>query len=191
MMEEDSPKKPLTRRRFLKTGVVGGAFLLAGSMVAIFRTRGYDLSPEREAKLVALSAWQAVFVEQAARRITAPDLPEDKSIPTSDETDVAGFVDRYVSRMPDAMRRDLTRLFAYVEHLAPLRLKLSSRFTRLAPEEQDRVLASLETSEETLLRGGFEGLKSLVFMGYYRDPRTWKVLGYAGPWVGRPDKGWW
>jgi hypothetical protein len=49
----------------------------------------------------------------------------------------------------------------------------------------------MEASDETLLRGGFAGLKSLVFMGYYRDPRTWKILGYAGPWVGRPERGWW
>ncbi|MBL8609283.1 MAG: hypothetical protein JNL38_18280 [Myxococcales bacterium] len=41
-----------------------------------------------------------------------------------------------------------------------------------------------------LLRGGFAGLKSLIFMGYYRDPRTWAILGYDGPRVGRPERGW-
>ena len=44
---------------------------------------------------------------------------------------------------------------------------------------------------EDLLRGAFDGLKSLVFMGYYRDPRTWRILGYDGPRVNRPDEGWW
>ena len=68
---------------------------------------------------------------------------------------------------------------------------VSARFTRLSPGDQDRVLASLESSDQDLLRGGFEGLKALVFMGYYRDPRTWKILDYAGPMVSRPERGWW
>ena len=51
-------------------------------------------------------------------------------------------------------------------------------------------LAALEASSQDLLRGGFTGLKSLVFMGYYRDARTWKVLAYDGPLVGRPENGW-
>jgi len=45
------------------------------------------------------------------------------------------------------------------------------------------VLAWMESNSEGMLRGGFDALKSCVFMGYYRDPRTWKVIGYAGPFV--------
>jgi len=29
-----------------------------------------------------------------------------------------------------------------------------------------------------------------VMMGYYRDPRTWGVLGYDGPLMNRPEGGW-
>jgi hypothetical protein len=52
------------------------------------------------------------------------------------------------------------------------------------------VLASLEASSSDLLRAGFDGLKSLVFFGYYRDPRAWRLLGYDGPLVRRPAGGW-
>ena len=180
----------VSRRRLLQLGVVGGAIVATGSVVAFFRTRGYAIAPERERTLVTLSVWQVVVVEHAARRITAPDAPGERSVPTSDDTDVAGFIDVYASRLPRDMQRDLLRFFAFLEHMAPLALKLGSRFSRLAPEDQDRVLASLEKADTPLLRAGFEGLKSLVFMGYYRDPRTWKILDYAGPWVNRPEKGW-
>lgn len=179
-------KTKLTRRRFF--AVVGGTVVAAGSVVAFFRTRGYDLPDST--KLVTLSAWQFIFLQHAARRIAAPDTGDPK-IPTTDDVGVAGFIDSYVARLHPSKKRDLGRLFAYVEHLAPLRLKLSTRFTRLSPTDQDRVLASLESSEQDLLRGGFEGLKALVFMGYYRDPRTWKMLAYAGPMVARPVAGWW
>ncbi|HEY2365981.1 MAG TPA: hypothetical protein VGH87_06325, partial [Polyangiaceae bacterium] len=92
-------------------------------------------------------------------------------------------LDGYLAQMPEPLRRDFLRLLAFVEHVAPLGCKLASRFTRLSAADQDRVLAWMESNSEGMLRGGFDGLKSCVFMGYYRDPRTWKVIGYAGPFV--------
>jgi hypothetical protein len=178
---------PLGRRRFLKAGV-GLALLLGGSAVAVVRTRGYVLPAGRS--LSGLSVWQFVVVEHAARRITASDRPGDASIPTADDTDAVGFVDGWIARMHPSLRRDLGRFLGYLEHLAPVAVGLGSRFSRLGPDDQDRVLAALEASSSDLLRAGFDGLKSLVFMGYYRDPRTWSILGYDGPMVGRPAQGW-
>ena len=163
-------------------GAIGGALLVAASGVAVVRTRGYEVPKEVAERLRVLSPWQYVVLAAAARRVAAPDV-EDGSVPSADEVDVAGFVDRYLEQLPAPMRRDFLRLLAFVEHLAPLGQKLASRFSRLSPADQDRVLASLESSSEGLLRGGFDGLKSAIFMGYYRDPRTWKILGYAGPFV--------
>ncbi len=175
------------RRRFLK--YVGGALLLASAGVGVLRTRGYSVSPEREATLKSLSPWQLIVVQHAARRIAAAD-DVTPAAPSPDDLDVAGFVDAYIARLPATVRRDLLRLLAYVEHLAPIARGYSSRFSRLGPDDQDGVLANLEASDQSLLRGGFAGLKALVFMGYYRNPSTWKILGYDGPWVNRPEKGW-
>ena len=165
-------------------GAIGGVLLAAAGTVAVVRTRGYEVPNDVAARLRVLSPWQYVVLAAAARRIAAPDV-EDGSVPTADQVDVAGFVDGYLAELPDALRRDFLRLLAFVEHLAPLGCKLGSRFSRLSPGDQDRVLASLESSSEGLLRGGFDGLKSAVFMGYYRDVRTWKIIGYPGPFVGK------
>jgi hypothetical protein len=140
--------------------------------------------------LAALEPWQFVVVEHAARRIVAPDRPDDRSIPTADEVDVAGFVDGWVARLPERVRRDLGRFLAYLEHLAPVGSGMTSRFTRLSPAQQDAVLATVEASSSDLLRAGFDGLRSLVFLGYYRDARTWRIIGYDGPLVNRPLGGW-
>lgn len=175
-----------SRRRFLT--LAGGALLVASGAVAIVRTRGYEVPAG--VKLEALSAWQYALVQHLARRIAAPDR-DDPTIPTPDDAQVAPFVDAYVARMPEALRRDLLRAFAFVEHLAPLGAGCASRFTRCSPADQDKVLSWLEANGQDLLRGAFDGLKSLVFMGYYRDPRTWRILRYDGPIVGRPDAGWW
>jgi gluconate 2-dehydrogenase subunit 3-like protein len=178
-----------TRRRFLKGGIAVGVLAAIGSAVAFVRTRGYSL-PSGHAGLEELETWEFVVVRDAARRIAAPDKEGDASIPSPDDLDVAGFVDRYAARMPASLRRDLSRFFAYLEHVAPALLGFGARFTRLEPAEQDKVLAALEASDNDLLRGGFAGLKSLVFLGYYRDVRTWKMIGYEGPTVNRPAGGW-
>jgi hypothetical protein len=102
-----------------------------------------------------------------------PDEASRASAPTPDDVDVAGFVDGWLSRMNGRVVRDFGRFLAYLEHVAPLGCGFMSRFTHLAPSEQDQVLSSLQASRSDLLRAGFEGLKALVFMGYYRDPRTW------------------
>src|SRR5215472_10295869 len=173
-----------SRRRFLKGSIVLGGLALVGSAVAFFRTRGYAL-PSGHAKLVSLDVWQFVVTEHLARRIAAPDREGDASIPTPDDVGVADFVDRYVARMSASVRGDLLRFFAYVEHVAPVGAGFASRFTRLGPGDQDKVLASLEASDNPVLRGGFAQVKSLLFLGYYRDVRTWKILGYDGPLVRR------
>ncbi len=174
-----------SRRRFLRSAG-GGLLLLAAGGLALGRTRGYT-APQGRTPLW-MSAWQWAVVEQAARRIAAPDGAGP--VPTADELEVTAFVDAWVSRMPERVRRDLGRLLAYLEHVAPLAVGHASRFTRLPGGAQDAVLASLEASSHDLLRAGFEGLKSLVFIGYYRDPRTWAIVGYDGPRVGRPQGGW-
>jgi hypothetical protein len=38
------------------------------------------------------------------------------------------------------------------------------------------------------LRAGFQAMKSLVMMGYYRDARTFSILGYGGPFLRDPSE---
>jgi hypothetical protein len=185
-VESETPKRRLSRRRFFEG--LAGAVLVLGGVTAAFRTRGYAVEPGR--RLLTMSSWQFVVVQHAARRIAAPDRDGDASIPTADDVDVAGFVDGWLGRMGSGVRRDFGRFVAYVEHVAPLREGLAARFSRLPAADQDRVLAAIEASSSDLLRAGFDGLKSLCLMGYYRDPRAWSVVSYDGPLVGRPASGW-
>lgn len=176
-----------SRRRWLE-GAFAAALIVSGVAVRL-RTRGYEAPAG--SKLVVLGAWQWGVVRHAARRIAAPDGEASASLPTTDDLEVASFVDGWLGRMDRRVVRDFGRFLAYLEHFAPIGCGLMSRFTHLSTSDQDRVLASVEASRSDLLRAGFEGLKALVFMGYYRDPRTWRVLGYDGPFVGRPVGGWW
>jgi Gluconate 2-dehydrogenase subunit 3 len=174
----------ISRRDALRAGV---ALALAGAGVAVALARSGGYAVPDGVRLASLAPWEWIVVRELARRVCAPD---DASVVSPDAADVVGFVDAYAAKMPYKMRRDVGRFLAYVEHVAPLGLGRGSRFSRLAPDAQDEVLASLESHGTELLRGGFEGIKALVFMGYYRDPRTWSVVGYDGPLLDRPAGGW-
>lgn len=164
----------------LEAGAAVGVALAAG---VTLRMRGYPAPPR---PLVALSAWQYAVVQHAARRIAARDaVALAAGVPDADQADVAGFADVWIARMNPRTRRDLLRFFVFVEQIAPLGCGYMGRFTRLDAAAQDHVLASIGGSSNALLRAGFEGLKALVFLGYYRDPRTWSVMGYDGPLLGR------
>jgi Gluconate 2-dehydrogenase subunit 3 len=134
----------------------------------------------------ALSLADYCIVHALAARICAAD--EDGVI-SAEQVGVAAFVDGFVAAMDAPQRTDLQRLLQYIEHLAPLVQGRRRRFTQLPPAHQDAVLAALETHPVELIRGGFQCLKGLIFMGFYRDPRTWGLLHYEGPWVGRPPGG--
>jgi hypothetical protein len=163
----------------MKAAIAGG-LAIASSAIGLVRRGGYEV-PAATA-LVALEPWQYVVVRELARRVCAPDAP---GVVTPDDNGVAGFVDAYVAKMPSKQRRELMRFLAFVEQIAPVSVGLASRFSRLVPADQDRVLAALALSHVDLLCGGFEARKALLFMGYYRDPRTWGVIGYPGPLVDR------
>ncbi len=174
----------LPRRRVVKAAVAAG-LVAAGGVVAVVRTRGYE-APGRA--LVAVSPWQYAVLQHVARRFCAPDRD---GVPDADAIDVAGFCDRWIAEMSPVTRKDLLGLLGYVEHVLPVTCGLGRRFTALPVEAQDRALSALERSSVDLLRGGFQGLKALIFLGYYRDPRTWSIAGYDGPLVRRPARGWW
>ncbi len=183
------------RRGFLKRvgwPTIAWATLGASGVAALVRATGYDVDPRRAAYLKALSPWQLAVVDALADRMCAADVPYDApgAPPSARDVEVAEFVDEFVAASEPAIRRDLLAAIGAVEHAVPLLCGEARRFTALSAEEQDAVLARMEASSSGLLRGAFQGLKSLVMMGYWRDPRTWGAIGYDGPLVNRPPGGW-
>lgn len=157
-----------SRRRVLVTLAAGA--LVAGTGIARLRASGYRVDPSIARSLKALRAWQYAVVEAVGARILAPE-----------NVQIGSFADAYVAELPAEDRRDLQRFLAYVEHLAPLAQGYLRRFTSLSAVAQDEVLAALESSSIADLCAGFQALKSLALMDYYRRPASWSKIGYGGP----------
>jgi hypothetical protein len=171
----------VTRRKWLGSLLIGGALAAVGGAVAMVRTSSYEAPSSSVASLRVLAPWQFVVVRAVARRMVAAD--RDDGVLSPDDAAVAEFIDGYLVEMHPSLRRDFLRLLGYTEHLAPLASGHLRRFTELAPHDQDDVLGELESSHFDQLRAGFQALKSIIVMGYYRDPRTFAILGYGGPFV--------
>jgi len=162
-----------TRRRFLALG--GVAALGAGIW---WRASGYAFQ-RRLSGLRALSPTAGAIVAAIADAALPPGA--DRRPAT-----LAGHVrevDRFLSGVPEATVRELTAAIYGVEHLTlPLGGALR-RFSRLSRPARERVLRAWQTSRVGLLRAGFRGLISLVFLAYYRDDAAFETIGYPGPIV--------
>ncbi|GAC1352752.1 MAG: hypothetical protein NVS3B20_13470 [Polyangiales bacterium] len=168
------------------------ATLGATSVFAWVRTSDYRIDPDRLKKLRVLTAWQLAVVDALVSRMCAADVPYDAPAapPKPSEVGASAFVDAYLAAADEPMRKQCRALFGLIEHAYPLSCGERHRFTKLSEAAQDRVLTALEHSSIDVLRGAFHAAKSLMMMAYYRDPRTWGILGYDGPLEARPDEGW-
>ena len=167
----------LTRRGFLRAGIAG-TLLLGGAVVVGRSLSGYRLDDATAKRLRALSPKEYLVMQAVARRVLAADGDD---APSPDAVDVAGAVDAYVAKLPAAVQRDVRALLQLVEHGSSFFRGRVARFTHLSPAEQDATLADWQRSSLTVRRRGFQALRTLAFVGYWRDDRTWPLIGYSGP----------
>lgn len=147
--------------------------MLAGlAAVAGIRLSGYDVPASITAQLENVSPWEGLVLAAFAARV----------LPAGATFDLR-FVDRYLTTLHPTDQRDIGGLVAYLEHLAPVGDGHLRRFTNLPSAEQDEVLEGLEASRIDLFRAGFQGLRAMVFMSYYRSAAAWRAIGYDGPVV--------
>ncbi len=180
-MVECYSRRVLTRRVFLRAGIAGGV-LLGGAAIVGRSLSGYRVDDAVARRLVALSPKEYLVMQAVARRVLAADAED---APSADAVDVAGAVDTYVAKLPAAVQRDVRALLQLVEHGSSLFRGHVARFTHLSPAEQDATLADWQRSSLTVRRRGFQALRTLAFLGYWRDDRTWPLIGYSGPMLPR------
>ena len=129
----------------------------------------------------SLSNEKAVFLKVLATRI----------VPETDELDVAGWsrffviIDEALQTRPASVRRQFAT-FLGVLRWAPI-ARYGSPLEKLQIERQDSVLRWFEDCPVNLLAKGFWGLKAMVFMGYFGQPETNELVGYAPKLDGRAN----
>ncbi len=168
------------RRTFLKRGLLGAALLAigGGSALALWPTLSTGV-PTRP--IVALSPRAFQVLVAVARRVVTTEGADPVAI-------AHGVDDSLVHLAPEA-QTDFNRLLLLFEN-ALGGLLLDGRgapFTRLSPEEQDRVLLRWRDSRLALRRTGYQALRKLCVSSHYAMPSSWEKVGYPPPTpVGEP-----
>jgi hypothetical protein len=179
-MAESENEHGVDRRVFIKRGLFGGLILGVGGVFG-YQNSGYSLADkQREITLKVLSIKEFLIMQAVALRVMASDQP---GAPTASELGVAQWIDGYLSRQPSWVQGDFKMLLNALEHSGPLMDLVFSRFTRMSPTQQDKVLMNWSRSRLDLRKQGFSALKGLCVMAFYRHPRSWDILGYDGPLV--------
>ncbi len=123
------------------------------------------------------------------RALAATIVPEAATLDEAGWQEAEGIVSAALAMRPEAMVRQLLLFIRIANWLALL--PYGRPFTRLGPAARRAHLTRLENAPLLLIRRGFWGLRTLVFMGYYGQDRVRKELGYrasAAGWSGHSGR---
>ena len=115
-------------------------------------------------------------VRDTFRAIAATVVPEAERLDEAGWAELERLVEKVLEKRPEAVRRQL-RLLIQAIQLLPL-LRRGRPFTRLTSAERTSFLAGLEDAPVLLVRRGFWGLRTLVYLGYYARPEAGRGIGY-------------
>ena len=127
----------------------------------------------------SLSQEKAEFLQVLAARI----VPETAELDSGGMGRFFGLIDEALLERPPAVRRQFG-IYLGLLRWAPM-LRFAGPFEKLNADRQEAVLRWFESCPVGLLRSGFWGLKVLIFMGYYGQPETNSLVGYAPQRDGR------
>jgi hypothetical protein len=115
-------------------------------------------------------------VRDTFRAIAVTVVPEASALDEAGWSAFEALVEKTLAPRPASIKRQLVLFLRAIEHLP--RLRWGRGFSTLTPDERTRFLAGLECAPALLLRRGFWGLRTLVFLGYYARPEAAWAIGY-------------
>ncbi len=122
-------------------------------------------------------------VRESFRALGATIVPEAVRLSAAEWIEVEQIVERGLASRPPAIRRQL-RLFVRILNVLPL-FRFGRTFRGLDPERRARFLLAIQDAPLLLLRRGFWGIRTLVYMGYYGRDAARDEIGY-----GADPRGW-
>ena len=110
------------------------------------------------------------------RALARTIVPEAGDLDEGGWAELEQIVEHAVSTRPRRVQKQL-RLLVRALDLIPL-VRYGRTFRNLDRKRQTRFLESVQNAPLLLLRRGFWGLRTLVFMGYYGRAEAAKAIGY-------------
>lgn len=171
MSSSDDPRAFLSRRGFLKlgVGVGGGALLLGGGVLSLFRA-----GPAAEGRAV-LSSEEASFLEALAEVY----LPPGNALGLDARAlDVSGSFDRHLASLPPRERRIVRGLFALYDQWPRLSFSSLGRFASLPLDERSELIRAWEESPRQARHGIAGILRVLLGLHLFSSPAALAAVGH-------------
>lgn len=176
-----SPTEPLervTRRRFLRWTLLGGAGALgAGAgLFAFLRRSPVDEQPV-PAAIKHLSRAEYHLFQRAVQALLPVD---DGVLPAAASLPVVENIDHMLGLLTPKVRKDLEAGLMIFDHAALVSGWHGRRFVDLADEDA-RAYLDAWAEGNVIQRALSTTVKKLVYASYWRQPETWSVLKFDGP----------
>jgi hypothetical protein len=109
-------------------------------------------------------------------------VPEAAALPPPEWEALRAIVEEALAERPAKLRRQV-RLLVRIIDLASL-ARYGRPFAALDPARRAAVARAFQDAPLLLLRRGFWGLRTLIFMGYYGRPEAARAIGYRASLLG-------
>jgi len=168
----------VSRRRFLKLGVVSTALVAtSGTALAWFHV-GYGKHLDASDKPIALTTKEFAIVKALVRAL----FPADGDLPSGESLRLAQRVDEEVWAAAPEMKSELSWGLQLLEH-APRLYGMRGRLTNMSATEAGNYFERVLLGPRESLRQVAIAARQLLHIFYYANPATWKAIGYDGPLV--------
>jgi hypothetical protein len=115
-------------------------------------------------------------VRGSFRAMAATIVPESEGLDAAAWDELERIVEEGLASRPATIRRQL-RLLVRALDLLPV-VRFGKTFRALDPARRTAFLLAVQDAPILLLRRGFWGLRTLVFMGYYSRQAARDAIGY-------------
>jgi len=115
-------------------------------------------------------------VRDTFRAVATTIVPEAVKLRPDEWGEVESIIEQGLASRPASIRRQL-RLFVRILGLLPL-VRFGRTFRHLDEERRTRFLLAIQDAPLLLLRRGFWGIRTLVYMGYYSRAAARDEIGY-------------
>ena len=126
-------------------------------------------------------------VRESFRAIATSIVPEAERLDEDGWMELESIVERGLGSRPESMRKQL-RIFVRALNVLPL-FRFGKTFRALDRTQRTKFLLGIQDAPLLLIRRGFWGLRTLVFMGYYSREAARAEIGYRADsrgWGARP-----
>lgn len=167
----------LSRRQFLKAGLIGG-IALSGLAAWYGLRRGLSKHGETD-----FTGSEAAMVSAVAAAVLAGMLPKEAGARRAALDRTVSGVARAIGGLGAAAQQEIGELFALLD-FPPTRGALAGIWMRWEDAGPDKVAAFLTSwrhSRFALLQSAYAALHDLVLGAWYGQAESWQAIGYPGP----------